>query len=292
MINLVTTMSRYLMILLILIYTYYNFRFFSLPDDESKLRLCRLQNVPLLLIFLLSGTIIYLQTEDEAVVLFFGAQACLFLSCTSFLITGCFTWNASRLLLNNTCMLLCTSFIMLTRISMDKAVRQFIIMAVAAIITMIIPYVIDRTWQLAKIPWVYGLIGLALLLVVCVIGNTSFGAQLSVNIAGIAFQPSEFVKILFVFFTACMFYRDTEFKTIIETTVMAAAYVLVLVLSKDLGSALIFFLAYLTMLFVATGSYLYLFSGLLCGSGASVVAYQLFAHVRTVWQPGKSMGGH
>ena len=35
MINLVTTMSRYLMILLILIYTYYNFRFFSLPDDES-----------------------------------------------------------------------------------------------------------------------------------------------------------------------------------------------------------------------------------------------------------------
>lgn len=78
-----------------------------------------------------------------------------------------------------------------------------------------------------------------------------------------------------------MFYRDTESKTIIETTVMAAAYVLVLVLSKDLGSALIFFLTYLTMLFVATGSYLYLFSGLLCGSGASVVAYQLFAHVRT-----------
>ena len=89
MINLVTTMSRYLMILLILIYTYYNFRFFSLPDDESKLRLCRLQNVPLFLIFLLSGTIIYLQTEDEAVVLFFGAQL-VFLSCTSSY-TGCFT---------------------------------------------------------------------------------------------------------------------------------------------------------------------------------------------------------
>ena len=78
MINLVTTMSRYLMILLILIYTYYNFRFFSLPDDESKLRLCRLQNIPLFLIFLLSGTIIYLQTEDEAVVLFFGAQLVFF----------------------------------------------------------------------------------------------------------------------------------------------------------------------------------------------------------------------
>ena len=145
MINLVTTMSRYLMILLILIYTYYNFRFFSLPDDESKLRLCRLQNVPLFLIFLLSGTIIYLQTEDEAVVLFFGAQLVFFVLYQ--LLYRLFYRNASRLLLNNTCMLLCTSFIMLTRISMDKAVRQFIIMAVAAVITMIIPYVIrpDRS---------------------------------------------------------------------------------------------------------------------------------------------------
>ena len=88
MINLVTTMSRYLMILLILIYTYYNFRFFSLPDDESKLRLCRLQNVPLFLIFLLSGTIIYLQTEDEAVVLFFGALIYVGLPGTDIILNG------------------------------------------------------------------------------------------------------------------------------------------------------------------------------------------------------------
>ena len=279
MINLVTTMSRYLMILLILIYTYYNFRFFSLPDDESKLRLCRLQNVPLFLIFLLSGTIIYLQTEDEAVVLFFGAQLVFFVLYQ--LLYRLFYRNASRLLLNNTCMLLCTSFIMLTRISMDKAVRQFIIMAVAAVITMIIPYVIDRTWQLAKIPWVYGLIGLALLLVVCVIGNTSFGAQLSISIGGFSFQPSEFVKISFVFFVATMFYRSTEFKNVAITTGVAAAHVLILVLSKDLGSALIFFITYLTMLFVATGNWLYLLSGAAGGCGASMLAYRLFAHVRT-----------
>ena len=285
MINLVTTMSRYLMILLILIYTYYNFRFFSLPDDESKLRLCRLQNVPLFLIFLLSGTIIYLQTEDEAVVLFFGAQLVFFVLYQ--LLYRLFYRNASRLLLNNTCMLLCTSFIMLTRISMDKAVRQFIIMAVAAVITMIIPYEIDRTWQLAKIPWVYGLIGLALLLVVCVIGNTSFGAQLSISIGGFSFQPSEFVKISFVFFVATMFYRSTEFKNVAITTGVAAAHVLILVLSKDLGSALIFFLAYVLMLFIATSNWLYLAGGLGSGCAAAMLAYKLFSHVRVrveAWQ--------
>ena len=262
-----------------------NFRFFSLPDDESKLRLCRLQNVPLFLIFLLSGTIIYLQTEDEAVVLFFGAQLVFFVLYQ--LLYRLFYRNASRLLLNNTCMLLCTSFIMLTRISMDKAVRQFIIMAVAAVITMIIPYVIDRTWQLAKIPWVYGLIGLALLLVVCVIGNTSFGAQLSISIGGFSFQPSEFVKISFVFFVATMFYRSTEFKNVAITTGVAAAHVLILVLSKDLGSALIFFLAYVLMLFIATSNWLYLAGGLGSGCAAAMLAYKLFSHVRVrveAWQ--------
>lgn len=197
--------------------------------------------------------------------LFFGAQLVFFVLYQ--LLYRLFYRNASRLLLNNTCMLLCTSFIMLTRISMDKAVRQFIIMAVAAVITMIIPYVIDRTWQLAKIPWVYGLIGLALLLVVCVIGNTSFGAQLSISIGGFSFQPSEFVKISFVFFVATMFYRSTEFKNVAITTGVAAAHVLILVLSKDLGSALIFFLAYVLMLFIATSNWLYLAGGL--GSGCA-----------------------
>ena len=77
---------------------------------------------------------------------------------------------------------------------------------------------------------------LALLLVVCVMGNTAFGAQLSINIGGFSFQPSEFVKISFVFFVATMFYRSVDFRTIAITTAVAAAHVLVLVMSKDLGT--------------------------------------------------------
>ena len=61
---------------------------------------------------------------------------------------------------------------------------------------------------------------------------------------------------------------------------MAGAHVLVLVLSKDLGSALIFFVTYLLMLFVATGSWVYLITGSALGTGAALAAYQLFDHVR------------
>ena len=57
--------------------------------------------------------------------------------------------------------------------------------------------------------------------------------------------------------------------------------------SKDLGAALIFFITYLIMLYVATRSPFYLVSGLLCGSAASAAAYRLFSHVRvrvTAWR--------
>ena len=203
MINLVTTLSKYLMILLIAIYTYYNFRFFAMPDEHSRNRVCRLQNAAMLFIHVLAYAVIYLRTEEEKMLMFFGAQFLFFLLYQVFY--RMFYRNLSRLLLNNTCMLLCVSFIMLSRISFDRAVRQFVIAAVAAVVTMLIPFIIDRTWQLAKIPWVYGSIGLFLLLVVCVLGSTSFGAQLSINVGGFSFQPSEFVKISFVFFVATMF---------------------------------------------------------------------------------------
>lgn len=249
-----------------------------MQNDEDRYYACGRQLVCMFMLHFLANLIIVLNTKSEVMILFYGAQVLFFL-CYIYL-TRFFYRNVSRLLLNNVCMLLCTGFIMLTRLNPEKAMRQFAIVAAAAVVTWIIPFIIDRVWQLVKIPWVYGMLGLALLVVVCLVGNTSFGAQLSLTIKGISVQPSEFVKITFVFFVATMFYRSTEFKQVVITTVVAAAHVLVLVLSKDLGSALIYFVTYLMMLFVATSSWVYLGSGLAGGSLAAVVAYKLFAHVR------------
>lgn len=279
MVNVFIEVSKYLMILLIAVYTYLNFSFFRLHDEERQNRICNRQNVAMFLLHLAAYCVLYLKSEDERIVLFYLAQVVFFAAYLG--LYRLFYRKLSRILVNNMCMLLAVGFIMLTRLSFDKAVRQFLIVAVSALVTWIIPLIMDRVWQLSRIPWVYGILGLVLLTVVWMIGNNSFGAQLSISIAGIAFQPSEFVKISFVFFVATMFYRDTDFKTVAAVTAMAAAHVLVLVLSRDLGSALIFFVTYLTMLFVATANWGYLLAGLLTGSGASVLAYTLFSHVRT-----------
>lgn len=279
MVNVIIEVSKYLLIILMALYTYWNFRYFRYQEEWQQNRVCTKQNAVMFLMHLLSYSVLYLKSEDERVVLFYLAQAVFF---TAYMgLSRYFYRNLSRILMNNMCVLLMIGLMILTRLSFDKAVRQFVIVAAAALITWIIPFVMDRAWQLAEIPWIYGIGGLAVLALVWIVGNNSFGAQLSITVAGISFQPSEFVKITFVFFAAAMFYRSVDFKTVAAVTAVAAGHVLVLVLSKDLGSALIFFLTYLTMLFVATGRWLYLGAGLGFGCGASVLAYYLFAHVRT-----------
>ncbi len=243
---------------------------------------CRHQNQAMFLIHLLAFLVIYLKSQEEFVIGFYLAQVIFFIC-----YIGGFRLlyrNVSKLLLNNTSMLLCIGFIIQTRLSITKgqnlAVKQFLVVVAAAVICMVIPFIIDRVWQLVKIPWIYGIGGLILLAVVWIGGSTSYGAQLSLTLGGIAFQPSEFVKITFVFFVAAMFYKSTDFKTVCTVTAAAAAHVLVLVASKDLGGAFIFFITYLFMLFVAASNWFYLGIGALGGSAAAVLAYFLFTHVQ------------
>ena len=294
MTNLIAAISKYVMIFLMVIYTYANFRFFTLDDQIRQRRVCGRQNRCMFLIHFLAYLTLTLRAEDEGMRMmlwaFYGAQAVFFL-CYIYLFRLIYR-NVSRLLVNNTCMLLSVGMVMLTRISMargdlDSVLRQFVIVVASAAVTWLIPCVMERFWQLYRLQWVYAGAGIVLLLIVCAAGNTSYGAQLSITIGGISIQPSEFVKITFVFFVAAMFYQSLEFKTIVVTTAVAAAHVAVLALSRDLGGAFLFFVTYVAMLFVATGKWTYLAAGAGSGVLAAIGGYYLFDHVRrrvAAWQ--------
>ena len=249
-----------------------------MKNEEDRNYACSRQLVCMFMLHFLANLLIVLNTKSEELILFYGMQVLFFVCYLS--LSKFFYKKISRLLLNNICMLLGTGFIILTRLNPDRAMRQFLIVVVSAVVTWIIPFIIDRVWQLVKLAWLYGILGVLILAFVCAAGNTSFGAQLSLTVGGISVQPSEFVKISFVFFAAARLYRSTKFKDVVITTVIAALHVVILVLSRDLGSALIFFVTYLFMLFVATSNWLYLGAGALSGSAAAVLAYKLFSHVR------------
>lgn len=189
--------------------------------------------------------------------------------------------KGSLILLSHMCMLVTIGLTVITRLSFGKGVRQFGLLTLATVGAGLVPIIMSRFKLLRKMAWFYGSIGIGLLLIVLLAGEKTNGAKLSIEIFDIAFQPSEFVKIVFVFFVAAMFEHGAGFRQVAKTSVMAAAHVLILVASKDLGGALIYAIVYVIMVFAATGNPLYLFGGLMGGSAASYVAYTFFDHVKT-----------
>lgn len=185
-----------------------------------------------------------------------------------------------QLLLNNMVLLLCIGFIILCRLSTNRAIKQFCIVIVSFAVSVCIPLILKKMKKLKDLSVVYAFAGLIPLLVVLLLGKITNGSKLSYSIAGITIQPSEFVKIIFVFCVAAMLFKSKSFLEYAISACVAALHVIILVLSKDLGSALIFFITYLLMLFISSRNYLYFFTGLVAAGGASVVAYKMFPHVR------------
>lgn len=283
--NLIIELIKYLMILLMGIYTFYSFRIFSYKNKMQQSKVYGILTIIIFLIHFVGYATLLLQMPGIKLALLYLWEVLLFILVLS--LTRLFYPRLSRLLLRNMLMLLAVSFIMLTRLSYDGALRQLIIVSCSFAVCMLIPYCMRSMQFLKKFGWAYAGVGIALLLVVLVAGKTSFGATNWLEISGVSIQPSEFVKLLFVFAIAALLKENSDFKQICIITAMAAVNVIILVLQKDLGGALIFFVTYVFMLYGATNKPLYLFGGLFGGSLAAVIAYKLFYHVRVrvmAWQ--------
>ena len=274
MINVIVELSKYIILTLMIVYTFHCFYTVRQPDEEERNELLRQQ---LILIFFIDFTaflVIYLKTFDYKVVRFY-IEMQIFFAVIQILYRVLYK-KASLLLLNNMCMLLSVGFIMLCRLDITMATKQLLVAAGASAVALAIPVMIRKMRFLRKLTWIYAGIGVVLLAAVFLLARTSYGAKLTL----LGVQPSEAIKITFVFFMASFLSRDTNLKAVVQVSAVAAFHVGILVLSRDLGSAVIFFVAYLVMVYVSTRNVGYLGLGLVGGSGAAVVAYHLFGHVR------------
>lgn len=285
MTKLIIDISKYVLLVLIALYALQSYIIFKKKNEDAREFLFLRQNVLMFAIHFIAFTVFYLKMDESTLFYFYGAQA-IYLGAVLVLFRNLYP-RASKLLVNNMCMLITIGFIMLTRISYDQSMKQFKILAIATVAALIIPILVKKLKFLDKLGYIYALGGIGLLGVVLVFAKFSYGSKLSLSIGGFTFQPSEFVKIIFVFAVASLLAKETDFKHVVITTAIAGAHVLILVVSKDLGSALIFFVTYLVMLYVGTRDWRYLFLGIAAGVIASVAAYFLFSHVRVrvqVWK--------
>lgn len=278
MINLLTIVSKYIMIFLMICFTVSAISGLKMKDKED-IKWCFYNQI--VFAFLFHGVgffIIMLQEYSMKSLIFYLAQVIFFFV---YLIIYQVLYKKCNLLLLSLTMFFCMiSMIILTRLDMDRAQRQFILMGGSFLVTLPMPIFARKIKAAKPVAGTSGVIGLLLLIAVPFLGITEFGAKLSLGVAGFSIQPSEFVKVTFVLLIAVMLRKRKDFKRVFYTTCIAAVHIMILVYSTDLGAALIFFMTYLAMLYVATKKGLYVAIGLTAGSIAAVMAYILFAHVR------------
>ena len=291
MVNIVIQISKYIIIILMAAYTFSCFSIFTRNYEDEEKRVLIRQNVLMFLLQFTAFGAMYLATDDIRIMFIYAALAVTLLAVI--LLYNLIYPNVSRLVVNNMCMLISAGMIMITRLSSDNgspygsAVRQMIFVILGIVFGLTVPILIRKLKFLENWTYIYAGVGGAALLFVAVFAVSSGGAKLSFDLGPISIQPSEFVKILFVFFVAASLKKSTEFKNVVVTTAIAAGHVLILVLSTDLGAALIFFVVYLVMLYVATRQPLYALAGVGAGVLAAIVGYNLFSHIQVrvqAWQ--------
>lgn len=281
----IAELSRYIIIILFAVYTFYCFRAFARKTEEGKNRVFHVQRVLIFMIHLICSAVLIIENKNISYLVLYVLELAFFLVFIK--IYQVFYKGLSKLILNNMMACMMIGFIMLGRLQYSLAVRQLIMASAAMGICLLVPLFIERFTIWEKLAWQYALAGILLLLLVFVIGVEHYGAKNWISIGGIELQPSEFAKIIYVFFIAAALSKTTKFKHIVVISIVAAAHVVILVAEKDLGTALIYFLTYVVVLYVATMQIGYLAAGLGAGAAASVAAYHLFAHVQTrvaAWQ--------
>lgn len=277
--NIIIAIVKYINIILICLYALFSFKAIGKGSEEKKKAYCIYQSICTVFILTFSFAAIYLTVYEDKIIILYGAILAYFIVTKCMLRIFYTRYNVP--LINNMLMLMTIGFSVLTRLSYTKMIKQFIICIIVTFVVMLVPKIIEKAVGFRKYGYCYAVLGILALAVVLVFGSYVNGAKLNLNFAGFSIQPSEFVKLTFVLFLASVLSKKSNFKNVIVSGIIAALHVGILVLSKDLGTALIFCVVYLFIVYIASGKGIYLFGGLLIGSGAVFIAYNLFDHVAT-----------
>ena len=121
--------------------------------------------------------------------------------------------------------------------------------------------------------------GLVLLAVNVVFAESVFGARRWLEFGGFSFQPSEIVKIAFIFAGAATMEHLLKKRNLFFFIGFAAICVIALTVITDFGSALIFFVAYLVIAFLRSGDFATIILSVVGAGFAGVMALQFRAHI-------------
>lgn len=135
----------------------------------------------------------------------------------------------------------------------DQGFKQYFMLLAGLVAFIFLTFLLGHVDFCMKIRKYVAAGALLLLLVNLVIAKTHMGARNWIQIGGITVQPSEFVKVAFIFVGSATLEKIQTSKNIIAFIAFSMAVVGSLAIIKDFGTALIFFVTFLIIAFMNSG---------------------------------------
>lgn len=200
-----------------------------------------------------------------------------------------------------TCMLLSIGIIMIYRINPALGIKQISLFGIGIVMFFATYFILKKGKKWSKYIALYLGASLALYLLTLIFGTSIGGSKNWITIAGFGFQPSEIIKILFVFFIAS-YYSNVEkykkkFKSKTSLIFMAVSYSYMgfLFLQKEVGTAVLLFLVFNVLFYVYEENRKLISLNFIGAIVMSAVGYLIFSHVRVrvdIWlDPWKDIAG-
>lgn len=189
-------------------------------------------------------------------------------------------------------------YVWIARLDKDLAALQATWTALG-ILGFVLTLLFVRRMRDLDTPYTLMVVGVGLLLLPLVpgVGRTINGARIWVALGPVSFQPGEFAKIALAISFAAYLVRKREVLSMATFKIGPFAFpeprdlgpvmlawgfsLLVMFFEKDLGSSLLFFALFITMVWIATQRATYLVLGTILFSAGAFFAWRTFDHVQT-----------
>ena len=139
--------------------------------------------------------------------------------------------------------------------SPSSLLKECIAMGMGVFLFLILGWFLRDLERIKKVRYAAAVFGIALLAFNLVFGVEKFGAKNWVQLGAFSFQPSELVKICFIFAGASTLQRLMTKRNLVLFIGYSAAICGCLALMNDFGTAIIFFCTFLVIAFLRSGDF-------------------------------------
>lgn len=173
----------------------------------------------------------------------------------------------------------------------DDAFKQLLMLIAGVIGFIVLVFLMGDVDLCMRLRLPVAVAAILLLIVNIAIAKVTHGARNWITIFGVTFQPSEFVKVAFIFVGAATLEKIQTSKNLYAFIAFSLVCVGALIVIKDFGTALIFFVTFLIIAFMNSGDIKTIFLALASAAmgGFIVIKYKSyvtarFSVYRHVWE--------